>query len=903
MWLRNSKGDLPLHEAVASGRRELVKWLLDGRPSQVNATNHEGRTPLHIAAATDNADLCRLLFDRGAEVNPVARSSKNEPLTPLDCATTRGHRSTAKYLQMHGGIPASKLANTEIVIDGASITALPTRRVTSTKIDVRDRIRIEKREVVELSSPLAERRHIKDRSDSESTDDSSSLDRNKSKRRSEHKYSDRHHGRRKKLLESQKSFSDGYDSEIDRHNKDARSPRHKRSSKKNRSKSEPSRIHDSAKHHRRYRSGTESSSESESCSEKKKHKRHRKRSKRKTSSPSESSSSESSERRSTKRKGKKTSIHIENDDEKQSVNIVKYKNTSAEKTDNTPIPAETPVVDEKSDVIKDDSQIVKSKTQSETETDTVSVKTNMVVTEAQIHMERESSQHGSSEITVTVDSSNNVSIETSNLSVTHKDLDEEKKLSEEKISSVEKQSSEEKAEPVTGENAEVSSDPALPGAETKSPTAEEDSKKDETTAVASEIIGGKEETTITPSQSKDLESSKADENLQGSQDSNKHTEASSLTGGDGKTSETVTTSSLEKMRKRSFQVLSGPDEAMMQSKDMSGEFKTSLDAPSIEQTESQEKSSSPIVSFANKDEIFESKDSDKQSDHLMGEHVDHYDIPVGSETLVRDDTNKDSSESNILSSEEKRKEYASTTGSSTEISHTADKGLVTVIDDEKITTMERAVQQVMMGKVSEEYDIKLPLSESPKRTRKSSRDSQVSSRKSSIYETESYKVLSDVASAPEVTTSILKKPSKVEDGSIEDDKDTFERELTKDGSFGRIPSVSDNELYGNSEVNGRRKRFRKKGRTKSRTTIRSKSENSERGYESSGLMDSGFEPSPRALQRRIMSPRLAAYYQQRNASGRYSGKSDSRIPVRKPGDKRAVDMKSVTQRIQTNMRR
>lgn len=86
-------------------------------------------------------------------------------------------------------------------------------------------------------------------------------------------------------------------------------------------------------------------------------------------------------------------------------------------------------------------------------------------------------------------------------------------------------------------------------------------------------------------------------------------------------------------------------------------------------------------------------------------------------------------------------------------------------------------------------------------------------------------------------------------------------------------------------------------------TIRSKSENSERGYESSGMMDSGFEPSPRAVQRRIMSPRLAAYYQQRNASGRYSGKSDSRIPVRKPGDKYAVDMKSVTQRIQTNMRR
>lgn len=32
-------------------------------------------------------------------------------MTPLDCALQRGFRSTAKFLQLHGGIPASKLAN------------------------------------------------------------------------------------------------------------------------------------------------------------------------------------------------------------------------------------------------------------------------------------------------------------------------------------------------------------------------------------------------------------------------------------------------------------------------------------------------------------------------------------------------------------------------------------------------------------------------------------------------------------------------------------------------------------------------------------------------------------------------------------------------------------------------
>ncbi|KAM3962514.1 LOW QUALITY PROTEIN: uncharacterized protein ACR2FA_003420 [Aphomia sociella] len=922
LWLRNSKGDLPLHEAVASGRRELVKWLLDGRPSQVNATNHEGRTPLHIAAATDNADLCRLLLDRGAEVNPVARSSKNEPLTPLDCATTRGHRSTAKYLQMHGGVPASKLANTQIVIDGAPITALPTRRVTSTKIDVRDRIRIEKREVVELSSPIQERRFLKDRNDSESTNESSSLDRKRLRRRSQSKYSGKH-DKRKRLIESQKSFSDGYDSEQDdKDTKDHFDQKYKKSSRKSRSKSEPSRRNGSSpRHHRRYKSGTESSSDTESYSEKKS-KRHRKRNKRKSSS-SESSSSESSERRSTKRKGKKTSIHIENDDEKQSVNIVKYKSPenlqSVEKNENMLQNADKAAAVIKPESEKEESQLVKSKTLSETETDTLSVKTNMIVTEAQIHMERESTQHGSSELTVTVDSSNNISIETANLSVTHKDLDTEKKSDEKQLNQDDTL--------MYDTNVESMVRPPVNGSETETsmPVKQDEfDEKDELLNTKSSESTTKSEldqsASLTKSISKDIPS-KSDEVLKPTQDSieetsndtkiNSTTSTSLIEGTSNDTKINGTVSTSDRTRKRSFQVLSGPDEALLiQSNDMSGDLKTSLDAPSIEQIESQDKSSSPVVSFANKDEVFESKDSDRPCDHLMGEHVDHTDVDNEAEYHIQDNLQKETSSNNIISSEEKRKEYTSTTCSSTEINQTVDKGLVTVIDG-NLPTNDRALQQVILENTDKDYDINLSLTQtSPRRIRKSSKDSQGSSRKSSIYETESYKVLSDVVSAPDaiITTGILKKTlsvSQIDDGSLEDVKDILDKDdkNIKESVYGRIPSVSDNEIYSHSEVNGRRKRFRKKGRTKSRATIRSKSENSERGYESSGLMDSGFEPSPRALQRRITSPRLAAYYQLRNASGRYSGKSDSRIPVRKPGDKNAVDMKSVTQRIQTNMRR
>lgn len=70
LWLKNARGDLPLHEAAASGRRDLVKWLLEARPSQVNARNNDGRCPLHLAALNDNADMCKVSLNKQSICNP-----------------------------------------------------------------------------------------------------------------------------------------------------------------------------------------------------------------------------------------------------------------------------------------------------------------------------------------------------------------------------------------------------------------------------------------------------------------------------------------------------------------------------------------------------------------------------------------------------------------------------------------------------------------------------------------------------------------------------------------------------------------------------------------------------------------------------------------------------------------
>ena len=65
LWMRSSRGDVALHEAVASGRKELVLWLLRQQQQQqqqqkgqavagTNVANNDGRTPLHVAAVNNN---------------------------------------------------------------------------------------------------------------------------------------------------------------------------------------------------------------------------------------------------------------------------------------------------------------------------------------------------------------------------------------------------------------------------------------------------------------------------------------------------------------------------------------------------------------------------------------------------------------------------------------------------------------------------------------------------------------------------------------------------------------------------------------------------------------------------------------------------------------------------------
>jgi len=64
--------------------------------------------------------MLQILLDGQALLNPVMRTSKGQLMTPIDAALHRGNRGCAKYLQLHGGVPASKLTDKSARIRGGN---------------------------------------------------------------------------------------------------------------------------------------------------------------------------------------------------------------------------------------------------------------------------------------------------------------------------------------------------------------------------------------------------------------------------------------------------------------------------------------------------------------------------------------------------------------------------------------------------------------------------------------------------------------------------------------------------------------------------------------------------------------------------------------------------------------
>ncbi|CAI5451061.1 unnamed protein product [Caenorhabditis angaria] len=95
--IQNYRGDMPFHEAVQSGSKDVVEWLLAMDSSVLDAPNHNGRTGLHLAAAAGNLELVILLCSKKCFVDPLISIEKNV-YTPLDLAKEQNHELVVDYL-------------------------------------------------------------------------------------------------------------------------------------------------------------------------------------------------------------------------------------------------------------------------------------------------------------------------------------------------------------------------------------------------------------------------------------------------------------------------------------------------------------------------------------------------------------------------------------------------------------------------------------------------------------------------------------------------------------------------------------------------------------------------------------------------------------------------------------
>lgn len=93
----DSHGWTPLHEAIKSGRLDIVKKMLPN-VTNYNMGDNEGRTYLHTAAYNGHLELVRLLLQYPVDINIRDKSGR----TPLHHAAHQGHRDPARLLVICG---------------------------------------------------------------------------------------------------------------------------------------------------------------------------------------------------------------------------------------------------------------------------------------------------------------------------------------------------------------------------------------------------------------------------------------------------------------------------------------------------------------------------------------------------------------------------------------------------------------------------------------------------------------------------------------------------------------------------------------------------------------------------------------------------------------------------------
>jgi ankyrin repeat protein len=89
--------ELDLFEAAALGRTERVRELLDDDPSLVNAYGEDGFHPVGLASFFGHAETARLLYERGADANQLARNERIQTAAIHAGAASEGKDEETRY--------------------------------------------------------------------------------------------------------------------------------------------------------------------------------------------------------------------------------------------------------------------------------------------------------------------------------------------------------------------------------------------------------------------------------------------------------------------------------------------------------------------------------------------------------------------------------------------------------------------------------------------------------------------------------------------------------------------------------------------------------------------------------------------------------------------------------------
>jgi uncharacterized protein len=102
--LLNANPALDVFDAAATGRTRGMEELLDNEPDLVGSWSPDGFTALHYAAFFGQEEAARILLERGAEVEVVARNESIR-VTPLHSAAAGSHAAIVKLLVEAGADP------------------------------------------------------------------------------------------------------------------------------------------------------------------------------------------------------------------------------------------------------------------------------------------------------------------------------------------------------------------------------------------------------------------------------------------------------------------------------------------------------------------------------------------------------------------------------------------------------------------------------------------------------------------------------------------------------------------------------------------------------------------------------------------------------------------------------